>query len=716
MTRAAPLRSEAFRRLAVAGAALLFVGGCAGLGSAAGDWAAYGGSPEGDRFSPLSEIRRSNVGRLQEVWRVETGEGGLQTSPLAIGGVLYVLTPDQVVLALDGATGRELWRHRPEARNRQPIRGLSYWRDGAERRLFTSHGTFLTALDPATGQPAAGFGRGGTIDLREGLGREPSTLPVFLTTPGVVFRDLLIVGFRTSETAPAAPGAIRAYDVRNGQLRWTFALVPKPEDPGAETWPAEALATAGGANAWAGLALDPERGIVYAPTGSAVDDFFGGDRKGDNLFANSLVALDAATGRRLWHQQLVRHDILDRDLPSPPSLLMVRRGGRTVPAVAQATKHGFLFVFDRVTGEPLFPIEQRSVPASDVPGEWSSTKQPFPVAPEAFARQQLTADMLTKRTPEAAAAARAAFDRLRRNGPFAPLAVDAETLVFPGFDGGAEWGGSAVERERGIVYLNANDVAWTGSLRAARATNRGAGVYQKQCAVCHGADGQGAEGVPAMTGLGGRLSLADIRRVILEGRGRMPGFPQIGSPDLEQLIHHLADPSGAAGREVQAADARVGSRYTFNGYRKFLDPDGYPAVEPPWGTLNAIDLNSGRYRWRVPLGEYPELVARGVPATGSENYGGPVVTAGGLLFIGATVRDRKLRAFDTRNGRILWEGTLPYPGAATPVTYLAGGRQFVVIAASSPRDPKAPPGSAYLAFALPDVGKGAQLASATRRD
>lgn len=703
MVRGSRRRRGAPRCAVIAGAALaLLLYGCAGVGSADGDWSAYGGSPEGDRFSPLAQIDRRNVGELREIWRVETGEGGLQTSPLAIGGIVYAVTPDQMVLAVDGATGREIWRHRPDARNRQPVRGLSYWRDGNERRLFTGHGTFLTALDPLTGRPAAGFGRGGTIDLREGLGRDPNALAVYLTSPGVVFRDLLIVGFRTSETAPAAPGAIRAYDVRTGQMRWKFDLVPKLGDPGADTWPAAALASAGGANAWAGLALDVRRGIVYAPTGSAVDDFYGGDRKGDNLYANSLVALDAASGRRLWHYQIVRHDILDRDLPSPPSLLQVRRNGRTVEAVAQPTKHGALFVFDRLTGEPLFPIEERTVPASDVPGEQTSRTQPFPTLPAPFARQELTADMLTGRTPEAAAATRAVFDRLRRNGPFTPLAVGADTLVFPGFDGGAEWGGAAVERRRGIIYLNANDLAWTGSLRADEGTSpsRGAATYQAQCAICHGADGKGSEGFPAVTGIAARVPRVEIERVIVSGRGRMPGFPQIAGEDLRLLVDYLSEAEPGA-REARLVAPERPKRFTFTGYRKFLDAEGYPAVAPPWGTLNAIDLNTGRYLWRIPLGEYPELAAKGSAPTGSENYGGPVVTAGGLLFIGATVKDKKLRAFDTRDGRLLWQATLPYAGAATPAIYTAGGRQFVVIATSGQRDARGPQGSAYVAFALP---------------
>ena len=662
------------------------------------DWPVYGGSAAGDRYSALTQIDTRNVGKLEQVWRFDMGEGGLQTSPLMIGGVLYAATPKQHTIALDAATGKPIWEYTPESTAEQAVRGLTYWSDGKDRRLFTSAGFHLIALDPATGKPVPGFGKDGRVDLREGLGRDPATLATFLTTPGVIFGDLIITGFRTSENRPAAPGAVRAYDVRTGELRWKFNLVPQAGEPGYETWEPGSAERGGAANNWAGMVVDKARGIVFVPTGSAVDDFYGGDRKGDNLYANSLVALDARTGKRLWHFQAVHHDVLDRDFPSPPVLLTVTHGGRRIDAVAQTSKQGFVFLFDRVTGKPLFEIEERPVPQSDVPGEATAPTQPFPVKPAPFARQSLTADTLTPRTPEANAWARQAFAGMRYQGPFTPLPLDGQAIVFPGYDGGAEWGGPAVD-PRGVIYINSNDVAWTGGLVATRArAERGAALYQEQCAACHGLNREGAPpDFPALTDIGKRMSRPEIEAVIRGGRGRMPGFPQISGESLDALVGHLRDP---APDKVEVGGTGAAT-YRFTGYRKFLDPDGYPAVAPPWGMLSAIDMNSGEYLWRVPLGSYPELAARGMTDTGSENYGGPIVTAGGLLFIGATIYDRKLHAFDVRTGKLLWEGALPFAGTATPITYVASGRQFVVIATSGARDAKGPKGSAYIAFALP---------------
>ena len=698
-------------RIALVSAATVALAACA-LGAARserappGDWRVYGGAAGGDHYSPLAQIDTGNVAQLREAWRFDTGPGGLQTTPLIADGRLFAVTATQGVVALDPATGAKLWTYELAGGVRQPARGLTYWQEGAERRLFSAHGQSLIALDPATGAPVVAFGDKGKVDLRQGLGREPSTISTFLTTPGVIYRDLIIVGFRTSENAPAAPGTVRAYDVRTGQLRWTFNIIPQPGEPGHETWPAQAWKTAGGANVWAGMVVDEARGIVFAPSGSPVDDFYGADRAGNNLYANSLLALDAATGKRLWHFQGVHHDLWDRDFPSPPVLLTVKRGGRRIDAVAQPTKQGVLFVFDRVTGEPLFPIEERPVPQTDVPGEATAATQPFPVKPAPYARQRLTPDLLTNRTPQARAAALAAFAQFKNEGPYTPLAVGKQTVVFPGFDGGAEWGGPAVDRRRGVIYINSNDLAWVGGLTPARAAlgqTGGGAVYQKQCASCHGAKREGAPpAFPSLIDIAARLSAAQIDEIIVEGRGRMPGFPQIAEADRAALVRYLrGEPEGEA-REVSApASNNAGPAYRFTGYRKFLDADGYPAVAPPWGTLNAIDLNTGDYLWKVPLGEYPELKAKGVPTTGSENYGGPVVTAGGVLFIGATIYDRKLRAFDSRTGKLLWEGELPFAGVATPAVYMAGGRQYVVIAASGSRDPKGPKGSAYVAFALP---------------
>ncbi len=669
------------------------------------DWTLYGGSGAGDHYSPLTQIDRRNVGKLREVWRFETGEGELQTSPLMIGGTLYGIDPQQGVFALDAATGQVKWRHAPQEIGAQPARGLTYWSDGRTRRIFSSNGFYLIALDADTGRPARDFGEGGRIDLRAGLGRDARQAPAFLTTPGVIFGDAIITGFRTSEVHPAAPGAVRAYDVRTGKLRWTFHILPQPGEPGYETWPREAWKTSGAANVWTGMTIDQARGIVFVPTGSAVDDFYGADRIGANLYADSLLALDARSGKLLWHFQAVHHDIWDRDFPAAPVLLTVKRNGRNVDAVAQTTKQGVVYLFDRVTGAPLFPIDEHAYPQTDVPGEQSWPTQPMPLKPAPYARQHLTEGDLTNRTPAAHAAVLAAFRSYNNKGPFTPLRVDQPTIVFPGYDGGAEWGGPAVDR-KGVLYVNENEMAWIGSLAARAAppagTSAGETLYRAQCAVCHGPDRKGSPpAFPDLTDVASRRSAAEMDAIVKGGKGRMPGFTQLSEAQRGAIIGFLRGTERPGDKKEVGSDGGSDAAYQFTGYKKFLDPDGYPAVAPPWGTLSAIDMNSGATLWRIPFGEYPELVAKGMRDTGSENYGGPVVTASGLLIIGATLRDQKLRIFDSKTGALLWQTMLPYTGMATPITYKVGGRQYVVIATSNARNPNGVKGSAYVAYALP---------------
>ena len=582
-------------------------------------------------------------------------------------------------------------------------------------------------------------------------------------------------------------------------------------EAGYETWPRDAWKTAGAANNWAGMVVDQKSGILFAPTGSAVDDFYGADRIGSDLYADTLLALDATTGKRIWHFQGVHHDIWDRDFPSPPVLLNVTRDGKPVEALAQTTKQGFVYVFERKTGKPLFPIEEKPYPASDVPGEIASPTQPLPLRPAPFARQLLTADMLTDRTPEAHAWAVEQFHTFRSQGQFLPLSVGRGTIVFPGYDGGAEWGGPAVDPRTAVMYVNANDVAWVGSLAENKpGGSAGFNLYQSQCSVCHGDDRKGSppqfpsligvgdrlsdtaiaslihsgkgrmssfpniqgepletllrylhsspeniasaqpkpgsaaaagaardsEGArvysshcaicheddllgapsnyPALVGIRTRLSDPQIVAVVHNGRGRMPATPQLGGGEMTALLRFLGpDPvNTAAATKLPAAQDKVEAqaiqsdpaqelKYHFTGYKKFLDPEGYPAVAPPWGTLNAVDLNSGKYLWKIPFGQYPELAARGKTRTGSENYGGPIVTASGLVIIGATIYDRKLHIYNSDTGELLWEGDLPFPGNATPATYMVDGKQYIVIATSGARDKKVPQGAAYVAFSLP---------------
>ena len=669
-------------------------------------WAVYNGGKDGDHYSRLTQINRANVKKLRVAWRFDTGEkGGIQDNPLIVGRTLYAYTPTQKIVALDAATGAVRWKFDSGVGGTQPARGMAYWTDGRQGRILAGVMNFLYCLDAETGKPVASFGEAGRIDLRKGLGRDGGDgdfehQSIVLTTPGILYKDLIIVGGRNPETHPAPPGDVRAFDVRTGKLRWSFHTIPHPGEPGYETWPAEAWKTAGAANNWAGMALDERRGIVYVPTGSAVFDFYGADRVGDDLYADTLLALDARTGKRLWHFQGVHHDIWDRDFPAAPALFSVQWDGRTVDGVAQTTKQGYLYLFDRVTGKPLFPIHEHPYPASTVAGEAASPTQPVPDTPEPYARQRLTEDMLTTRTPEAHAWAVKEFRTFTSNGQFVPLAVDRQTVVFPGFDGGAEWGGPAIDPEAGVLYVNATEMAWTGGLVAAdQGASLGAQVYQGQCAVCHGQDRTGSPpAFPSLVDVTRRLTPEKIADVTRNGTARMPGFPGVDEGQMKALLHYLEAGEEGSGKELAGEYAQ--EQYTFTGYRKFLDPDGYPAIAPPWGTLNAIDLKTGKYLWKIPLGEYPALAENGMKNTGSENYGGPIVTAGGLVFIGATVYDRKFRAFDSGSGELLWETELPFAGVATPATYMVDGRQFVVIAASGGRDPKGPVGGEYVAFAL----------------
>jgi quinoprotein glucose dehydrogenase len=666
------------------------------------DWPAYGGAPENNHYSRLAQINRNNIKHLAVAWSFDTQEeGGLQTSPIIIEGVLYGITPTQKVFALDAATGKLFWKFDSGIRGTQPDRGLAYWADGNDKRILVGVMNFVYALDAATGKPIPSFGNGGRIELRENLGREPaSSQSVDLTSPGIVYRDLVIFGGRNPETLPAPPGDIRAYDVRTGKLRWSFHTIPHPGEFGYETWPRDAWKTSGAANNWAGMSLDPQRGIVYVPTGSAAFDFYGADRIGDDLFANCLIALNARTGERIWHFQGVRHDLWDRDFPSPPALLTVKRGGKEIDAVAQTTKQGFVYLFDRANGNPLSPIESRKYPPSTVPGEVAAPEQPLPARPAPFARQLLTEDLLTRRTPEAHQWALEKFKKFRSEGQFIPFSVGKDTVIFPGFDGGAEWGGPAVDAETGIIYINSNEMAWTGALAPNTGENSPRAIYMSQCSVCHGEKMMGSPpAMPALIGVSERLTPAHIAATIKNGKGRMPGFPNLTDDQNSALISFLL--KGVSKELASSAPPAASMKFRFTGYHKFLDPEGYPAVAPPWGTLNAINLNTGEYVWKIPLGEYPELAAKGQENTGTENYGGPIVTAGGLLFIGATNFDKKFRVFEKSTGELLWEATLPFSGNATPATYEVNGRQFVVIAAGGGKDPKSSSGGVYVAFALP---------------
>jgi len=671
------------------------------------DWTVYGGGPESIRYSDLDQINRSNVRNLRLAWSYDTKdafEGSeMQCNPIVVNGVLYATSPKLRIIALDGATGKLLWTFNPhegkEVKSRTRVRGLTHWNG----RLYFAAQHLLYCLDAKTGKAVGQFGSKGRVDLREGLGRDPETLSVSANTPGIVYNDLLIMGSLISEELPAAPGDIRAYDLRTGKLRWSFHTIPHPGELGYETWPPNAWKHIGGANNWSGMSLDEKRGLVFAGTGSAAFDFYGANRPGDNLFANCILALDANTGKRVWHFQTVRHDVWDRDLPAPPSLVTVRRNGQTIDSVAQITKSGLVYVLERETGKPVFPIEYRDVLKSDVEGEVTAPKQPFPLQPPPFARQRFTEDIVTQRTPEARRDVLDRLRKLRNRGPFDPPSLEG-TILFPGMDGGGEWGGTAFDPQSGLLYVNANEMVWVVKLvERGRTTGRMTvrELYVNDCASCHKENLRGTPPeFPSLVGVAKRRSEPQIAAIIQKGAGRMPGFTDLPDDAVDALTDYLVTGDGSEGVTVGEKPSPIDLKYRLDGYIRFTDPDGYPAVQPPWGTLTAVDLNKGSIAWQIPLGEIPELAAKGMKNTGSENYGGPVVTAGGLIFIGATNYDRKFRALDKTTGELLWETELPAAGNATPAVYEINGRQFVVIAAGGGKWGN-PSGGSYQAFALP---------------
>ena len=679
------------------------------------DWSSYLGDKSSSQYSPLDQINLENAANLEVTWIYRSGDSDslnrtqIQCNPLVIDGVLYGSSPKLAFFALDAQTGKELWNFDPfEGSYDQYFmgvnRGVAYWREGDDQRILFTAGSTLFAVDASTGTPVNAFGDSGKVDLRLGLGRDLSKHFIVSNTPGVVYKNLLILGTRVDEGFGAAPGHVRAYNILTGIQEWIFHTIPQPGEFGIETWPDGAWESAGGANAWAGISLDEQRGIAFVPTGSASYDFYGADRHGENLFANSIVALDALTGERKWHFQTVHHDLWDRDLPAPPNLTEITVDGVKRDVVAQITKSGYVFVLDRETGEPVFDIVEEAVPESNLIGERAWPTQPRPVKPPPFVRQKFEFDDINNMDSMEYKFVVDQFQGKKNKHMYEPPS-EVGTLIFPGYDGGGEWGGAAVDPD-GILYVNASEMPWILTMVPVYANEsdyfgRGKAVYRKFCVSCHGINREGGEfmgTIPSLTNLHRRMSKEELEAQIIKGNGLMPSFGHIPGYQLDMIREYLWRADSVEEQKIESTEKP--DRYLSTGYFKFKDNKGYPAIKPPWGTLNAVDLNKGEIKWSVPFGVHEELVAKGIPATGTENYGGPVVTKGGLIFIAAT-EDEMFRVFNSDNGKILFEYKLPAAGYATPSTYMVNGKQYVVIACGGGKlGTKS--GDSYVAFALPE--------------
>jgi len=719
-------RHTSMRSLGPAGISILFLGLAAVFGQSAAKkqpyttWSEFGGTMDSMQYSALKQITKSNVSKLEQAWfyKAPGPRGRFAFSPLVVDNVMYVVGEGPAIVALDATTGKQIWSHPVDGAPTN--RGINYWesKDRSDRRLIFSADSYLQEVNARTGVTINTFGNDGRVNLREGLGRDPKTMgQVQSGSPGHVFQNLIILGSAPGEIYTDPPGYLRAYDVVTGKIVWTFHTIPHPGEFGYETWPPDAWKYSGGANTWSEFAIDEKRGIAYFPLGSPTYDLYGADRIGANLFGNCLLALDARTGKRIWHYQTIHHDLWDYDLVTGPKLLTVRHNGKMVDIVAQPGKTGFLYVFNRETGEPLWPIEERPVPKSDVPGEQSWPTQPYPTKPPPFGVQRFGADQINPYLDEAdKTRVLDVMAKARNEGIFTPPVVDRTQISIPGAHGSGNWGAAAGDPATGMVYVRAWNGPDTRVLTERQPVSQGGppgfALYSRICGECHGPN---RANLPAPANIKPDV----IKEIVRNGKGQMPPIAAsvVSAQDLDTIIAYLANPAGGGQAASQPArPPRPPRPPPPPGQTRYWGPygnpwtasNGMPAIGPPWTELVAYDLNEGTIKWRTTLGTLPVLAAQGIKNTGSVRpRTGPIVTAGGLIFVGSG-GDGYVHAFDKDTGKILWETEIEGHPDGIPAVYEVGGRQYVAFYASGGggngiiTKKSQPEAQGYYVFALPN--------------